>query len=265
MSKIYIITSGFKNNIWLQIQSKYLEKYTASFDDIEVFCGYYKCEQVELPHYTNVDINHMPNAHYTQVNNLANDVMKDANDDDIILFIDCDTLICQHDWDKKVREYLQDHDIVCVCMKENYVGSDPLYMDLPHLCFFATTKKTWVENGLLWDLNGSQNPQAGMKKRIEKAGLSRKDLLRTNKFNVGKVAYGVYDNLLYHQTCAIRGFDKQVYEYPDIYLRNPTSIYKDADVAEFDANIWSLTFEAIKKDALEGSCNFVRRYFMGIK
>ena len=173
-----------KTQKWFHLQKRYIEKYTTG--PYRILCGAYN---VHLPkgckNYNIGDISDSPDSHYIQVNFLADQVLlPQIEDDDIFLFLDCDAFPCHEGWDLEIKKYLESHDIVAVYRKED-VGMDEDYENIPHLCFFATTKKTWIENKLQWslgfkekefDIDGKkhkryipkfENPQVGMKERIE--------------------------------------------------------------------------------------------------
>ena len=260
---IHIVTTHYKNDVWFDIQKEYLEKYTS--EDYKVVCGNY-CMHIscDSPRYIFYDISALEDSHYVQANCLANRaLLPTLSDDDIFIFMDCDTLPCEYGWDLKVKEHLSEkNDIVAIVMRENKVSSTE-YANLPHLSFFATTKKVWVENNLCWYLDGSENPQVGMKNLISKKGLKLKELNRTNVFNAHNVMFGVYDNLIYHHSCALRAFPSRTYpdgsasEASDFNLRKCRF---SPDIEKLNVDIWHSVFNAIKKDK---SRDFIRRYFMG--
>ena len=285
---IYIITTHYKTQKWFHLQKRYIEKYTTG--PYRILCGAYN---VHLPkgckNYNIGDISDSPDSHYIQVNFLADQVLlPQIEDDDIFLFLDCDAFPCHEGWDLEIKKYLESHDIVAVYRKED-VGMDEDYENIPHLCFFATTKKTWIENKLQWslgfkekefDIDGKkhkryipkfENPQVGMKERIENASLNVKELNRTNAFNAHRVCFGVYGDLIYHHCCAIRGFENKVWEGADFYVRknnglpfNEEQSYEAQYPAIFrvNAEIWNSIWKAINEDT---DCTFVRQYFMGKK
>lgn len=267
---IHIITTHYRTNIWMNLQRGYLAKYTS--EPYTVWCGLYKTEipsdflypQFPCPGIENWEffaIDDLKDSHFEQVNLLAENLIPNIGDDDIILFLDCDAFPCVEGWDIKVKKYLQDHDVVGVYRKED-VGINADYDNIPHLCFFATTKKTWVESRLLWALDNYQNPQVGMKKKIEAASLKVKKLHRTNLFDAHRVCFGIYGDLIYHHSCAVRGFDNKVWEGADFWLRekNGLEFTEGSDMAKVNAEIWRSIWNAIKEDE---SYTFVRRYFMG--
>ena len=264
---IYIITTHYKTDVWFKPQKEHLEKYTVG--DYMVLCGCYKVDIPDDEKYARLNISHMPDIHFTQVNLLADaNLLPKLEDDDIFIFLDCDCFPCDFAWDKKIKTYLEDHDVVSVYRDEER-GIDNHYDDIPHLCFFATRKKTWIENNLKWALDGFENPQVGMKRRLNKANLKIKKLKRTNVFNAHRVCFGIYDDLLYHHCCAIRGFDGEVWEGADFFLRGGRNglfyapgneATREGDLAKVNAGIWNLIWEGIKNDETN---TFVRRYFMG--
>jgi|LULM01.1.fsa_nt_gb hypothetical protein len=266
---INIIITQYKSDKWFSIQKEYIEKYTSG--DYRILCGNYEIDMACDDHrYSFHNISSMVDSHYTQVNLLAYEVLlPKLSDEDIFIFMDCDTLPCEYGWDLKIKEYLnpnenKQNDIVAVVMRENKQPSE-MYDNLPHLCFFATTKKVWLDNSLHWHLAGSENPQVGMKNLIAEKNLTLKELNRTNVFNAHNVLFGVYDNLIYHHCCAIRGFwpeelaggRGEATEGSDYNLRKCPFT---SDLNKVNVDIWHSVFDAIDNDKER---TFVRRYFMG--
>ena len=266
---INIITTIFGRDDWLEIQAQHLQKYTKepytvhcfldgnlnkSAEDIDNLYNHYPCYQFYRV---------MGGEHYTQVNECVRVISPQLTNEDIILFLDCDAFPCDKNWQKTVRENLSTHDITAVVMRENY-HMDDSYNDIPHLCFFATTKQIWEENSLEWGLERKyQNPQRGMLDRINAANLTIKEFNRTNEFDAHRVCFGIYGDIVYHHACGIRGFEGSVTEGADIWLRkrkHGIDFPADGDMARVNAEIWTSVWKAIKEDK---TYTFVRRYFMG--
>tara|TARA_R100000152_G_scaffold20736_1_gene15694 strand:- start:11957 stop:12787 length:831 start_codon:yes stop_codon:yes gene_type:complete len=274
---MHIITNIFGRDDWLEVQAQHLQKYTDA-RAYTVHCFLDKNLNKSDEDISNLD-KYYPNyrfyraidgEHYDQVNKAVETISSQLTDDDIIVFLDCDAFPCDKNWQNAVKENLATHDITAVVMRENYHHSHD-YHEIPHLCFFATTKKTWQLNNLAWTIHSHphlshhpyQNPQRGMLDRINAANLTLKELNRTNEFDAHRVCFGIYGDIVYHHACGIRGFEGSVTEGADIWLRKKKyglEFTADSDMARVNAEIWLSIWRAIKEDK---SYTFVRRYFMG--
>ena len=267
----HIITTFFGRDDWFTIQANHLKKYSSEpYTCYAALDERLKSLNVIREQYPNHIFGRVAEGeHWEQVNAMTNSVVLEMmDDDDILVFLDCDAFPCDKEWQKTVRENLSTHDITAVVMRENYHMEDR-YMDVPHLCFFATTKKTWQENNLQWNIvspitgESYHNPQMGMRDAIRAAGLTVKELNRTNEFNAHRVCFGVYGDIVYHHACGVRGFEGKVDEGADVYIRKRKYGLKyegNSDMARVNFDIWMSVWWAIQSDP---TCSFVRRYFMG--
>lgn len=267
---INIITQIFKIPDWLNIQYLHLNKYTAS--PYMIYMGYTDfIPQPPADQYKLINLNSvLPNVHYIHANYMCNEVvLPSIQNDDVVVFLDIDAFPCD-DWDSKVMAYLQKHDIVAMYRYEDLgYCQEPQHYPCSHLAFFATTKQVWKKHNLRWHIDGGlQNPQFGMEDIIKSNNIKVKKLERTNIFNAHKIMFGVYDDIIYHHCCGVRGITKNnAYEggdakYRDKILRGNLNNLEQKlqDIIEVNTKIFHIIFEAIKKDQ---QCNFIKRYFLG--
>tara|TARA_R110000824_G_scaffold249305_1_gene438289 strand:+ start:4252 stop:5040 length:789 start_codon:yes stop_codon:yes gene_type:complete len=259
----------FGRDDWLKIQSRHLQKYSEEPYTVHCFLDDNLDKSPEDIEYLDKRYpfykfyRAIRGEHYDQVNEAVREISPQVRNEDIIVFLDCDAFPCDKIWQKTVRENLSTHDITAVVMRENYHFSDD-YNEIPHLCFFATTKQIWEENSLKWGLEGKyQNPQRGMLDKINNANLTLKEINRTNEFDAHRVCFGIYGDIVYHHACGIRGFKGSVFEGVDVHLRNRKyglAFTQDSDMARLNSEIWTAVWKAIKEDK---TYTFIRRYFMG--
>tara|TARA_Y100000593_G_scaffold92300_1_gene183448 strand:- start:2573 stop:3385 length:813 start_codon:yes stop_codon:yes gene_type:complete len=267
---IHIITNHHKTGKWLNLQSAYLNAFTE--EPYQVYCGITEINpstmveeyNLRLTKYKVVDISSLPNYHYVKMNALVKFV-DNAEDDDILMFLDPDALPIQPNWNKKIEEYLMSTPIVAISREENI---EPLLRDdqrpYPHPCFLATTVGFWKENELSWELDPAQGASCAgvlLKKWLDENGHEWRRLLRTNCFNLHPLNFGVYDDLIYHHGSG----NRPVYDSIDIWQRPGLAAKYGVsldlhfpELLEFNGQLSELVFHHLHRDA-----RFVRRYFCG--
>ena len=267
---LHIVTQTFKTEDWISLQQRYLEKYTK--EEFTVWLGYTERPKTPLPdNYKLVDLSHTKDSHFLQANYTVNDVvLPQLEDDDVFIFLDIDAFPCDYGWEAKVLGHLKEHEVAAMFRYEDLgYYQEQKHYPCPHLAFFATTKKVWIEKKLNWELRpGYQNPQFGMQDCLVENSVKVKQMIRTNKFNVHNIMFGVYDDIIYHQCCAVRGLMTQnPYEGFDLLGRSdiigphPWEVEEQiADVIALNGEIWTSVYNSIVKDK---ECNFVKRFFLG--
>jgi hypothetical protein len=296
---IHILTLHFATNAWLEIQKRHILKYTNK-EDYKLWLGKYNLElpeEFEFPaNWELIDLDkdypeENINEHYLQMEWMyGNYIKNEMTDDDIVVFIDSDAFPCEPRWIFALKEAIEgdssEHraDVVCLYQMENRGMAQPdEYYPYPDLCFFATTKKAWVENNLEWGLFSPdhQNPGFGMHDRIAAAELRVGALTRTNRFNAHRVMFGVYGDMIYHQACGSRAIigrpmatgqaaannRRQCYTGVDLFGRSLIGNWFEeefeeecADIINTNTEIFDIIYNKIQKDQ---NCTFIRRYFMG--
>ena len=296
---VHILTFHFGTSAWLEVQKRHILKYTEG-KEYKLWLGKYKMdfpEDFEIPKgWEIIDLDEeYPEEngvdHYQQMEWMFhNRVKENMQDDDVIIIIDSDAFPCDSGW-WQVAELLQKDDstspqVIHTNHAENLgIAQPPEYDNYPDLCFFATTKGTWIKNNLEWGFfqAGQQNPGFGMKDRIQQAQLRTAALVRTNKFNSHRVMFGVYGNCIYHQHCGSRaligrpqdsgagGFvNKERMCYTAADLRERFSIgnwfqqdfeTECKDIVSVNTEIFDIIYKRLSEDK---KCTFIRRFFMGV-
>lgn len=272
---IHIITNHHETLKWLKLQSSYLAQHTVN--EYKVYCGttdIQDCDDLEslreenapLENYIFDNLESVVNRHADKLNALVNLIGESASsDDDILIFLDPDTLPIEKAWDEQLRGWLKQAPLLAISREEN---PEPLLKPnqkpYPHPCFLATTLKFWKENKLSWDLDESQGASCAgvlLKKWLDENQIQWGKMLRSNCFNLHPLNFGVYGSLIYHHGSG----NRPTYDSVDIWCRPELSqkygVSLDLhfpELLEFNEQLSDLVFREIEKNS-----NFIRMYFCG--
>lgn len=283
---IHVITHHFAIQAWLEIQKRHLEKYTKNKENVKIHVFLFKTslpqDFVVPSNYSIVSLDEegIQNAHHIVVETCYDRFVKpQLNDDDIVVYMDSDAFPIDF-WDEAVENNLKDHDISAVYRYEDRGLLQPdQYYPWPHLCFFAFRKKARDLYGFIHEVpDGFPCPGFTMCDMIREKGIKVKEMLRTNKFNSHNVMFGIYDDIIYHQSSGSRAIVGRPYATPGAAPDNNTMCYEGIDfyerreiaeqlpkfieneVNELNLKIFDAVFSQIDKDT---DCNFLRRYYLG--
>lgn len=206
---IHIATVHCKHTDWVDIQLHYLRnnldanyKVWAFLDNVseKEFVRYKKqfffCDQ------SGIEVPDSP-GHAEKLNKIAALIMRYAKPSDILIFLDGDAFPIRpmHQF---LYEKLEKHRLIAVRRDEN--GGDTF----PHPSFCATTVGFWKELGGDWSVAKSKTAagrvvaDTGGKLYtiLQKKNIRWYPLLRTNEHPYHPVYFGIYDDLIYHQSGA---------------------------------------------------------------
>jgi hypothetical protein len=202
---IHIATVHWQDDTWVDIQLNYLQKFIKA-DNYHLYAclnGIETDKYRDRIHY----INSEPiQAHYTKLNLLADTICREADPDDHIYFIDGDAFPIG-DIQSFVNEALKEFKLVAIKRLEN--GGDPQ----PHPSFCATSVRFWQEiegdwgHGPQWTCsNGRTRTDTGglLWDNLRKRGIQWKPMLRSNKFDLHPLWFGIYSDVIYHHGAAFR-------------------------------------------------------------
>jgi len=226
---IHILTVHWKSEDWIDIQLKYINHF------------------VQQPYKVYAYLNHVPNSnehskkfHYSsdedieshsiKLNLLAQKVCEEANDDDLLMFLDGDAFPIA-DISKFVEKSLSSHKLTAVQRYENNGDIQP------HPCFCVTSvgfwkeikgdwtygKKNWKDifGNKVWDVGGK------LLYLLEQKKEPWYKLLRSNKDNsLHSLMFGVYDDVVYHHGCGFRDPEMRIDELKVENRERKVSIYK---------------------------------------
>ena len=285
----HIITLHYATQHWFEIQKNHIEKYTTKKEDYIVYLATYKCDlptnftlppnykHIRLDDYVQNNNILIRNVHHEIIEYVYNIfVVKDCKDDDIIVYLDSDAFPCDY-WENKIEMYFNEHDIASVYRYED-IGPDldKKYFPCPHLCFFSFIKEKKEKHKFVFDITPPfQCPGTSIRDVAEQNNLKIKEMIRTNKFDLNRVMFGVYDDIIYHQSSGSRGVvgrpyksgacgvDKSRHCFEGIdYLLRPAIPHDwiNTKVGDISLKIFDMVYDEIKND---NECTFIKKYFIG--
>ncbi|MCI5221094.1 MAG: hypothetical protein D3924_00055 [Candidatus Electrothrix sp. AR4] len=202
---IHIATVHWLDDIWVDIQLAYFEKYLkiGSYSVYAFLNGIDAEKYRERVHYICTE---PIQPHVTKLNLLAEEICRQADAEDIIYFIDGDAFPVG-DIDRYVADTLKEFDLVAIQRLENQ--GDPQ----PHPSFCATTVGFWQEidgnwgQGPFWKSTADRlrtDTGALLWENLHKRGIDWQPMLRSNVLNLHPLWFGLYHDLIYHHGAAFR-------------------------------------------------------------
>jgi len=202
---IHIATVHWLDDLWVNIQLDYLEKYLPK-DSYRLYAflnGIDPKPYEDRIHYISTEA---IQAHVTKLNLLAEEISLKADPDDIVIFIDGDafpvgdiyTFVCEN---------LKKVELLAIQRLEN--EGDPQ----PHPSFCATTVRFWKEIGGDWGQGPSWKTRSGrlrtdvgalLWEKLDKNEIEWLPMHRSNVLNLHPLWFGVYNELIYHHGAAFR-------------------------------------------------------------
>jgi hypothetical protein len=151
--------------------------------------------------------------HGEKLNALAEMILDEASDDDLIVFIDGDAFPLPG-WTDRVREHLPAYPLVAVRRDENLGDIQP------HPCFAVSTvgfwrtfRGDWSWGGKTWvNSVGIERQDAGGRvlAKLEEERIPWYPLLRSNRTNLHRILFGVYGDAVYHHGAGFRGASSSI-------------------------------------------------------
>lgn len=256
---IRFITIHHETDKFLYLQKTYIEKNTN--DDYIVYCGYSNISPANLDEkYKLIDLTNQSHHHADRLNILYNFAKTDANEDDIIIFIDSDCYPISQNWISELKKYLNENPIAAIQRKENFSAPLGCVPELhPHPCFFATTVKFWSSNNLKFDTQETAGYQIGL--WLLKNNLDFYKLLRSNTVNIHPLMFGVYNDIIYHHGAG----NRPPYDGADTCLRQRLGTGEELGafynkISSFNQKLSNLVYDEILNDY-----DFIKNYLIGVK
>jgi len=193
---IRIVTVHWKTDCWIDVQLSFLERHVRG-----AFRVYGALNDFEQPptvafHRCATDLG----DHAQSLNRLAELVLDEGADGDVLLFMDGDAFPIAP-LDERLRSWLAQRPLAGVRRDENL--GDPQ----PHPCFCATTVGFWREIGGDWsegptwrNAEGEEVTDVGanLLRSLDERGIEWTPLLRSNVRDLHPVLFGVYSESAYH-------------------------------------------------------------------
>ena len=204
---IYILTVYWKSNFWVPIQLSNISKFSKGDIEILAFRDA-DTENIDLAKFGlrgRVLSDGGVKSHAEKLNILAEIVCTEAEDDDILVFLDSDAFPIT-EYESILDDALSKYDLCAVRRDEN---QEPQ----PHPCFCALSVKVWKEisgdwrRGPVWeDLDGYKATDVGARLIYKLANKNKtwRPFLRSNRINLHNAFYGVYEDFLYHHGAGSR-------------------------------------------------------------
>lgn len=183
------IATPHTNELWRETQARFIEANTP--EDYRIYTR------------------GAPFSHGTNLNFLAAQILEEASDDELIVFMDGDAFPIQP-WVDEVRGLLEQTPLVAVQRLEAFTNEHP------HPCFTVTTVGFWDELGGDWQPgpvkrkpNGKALVDVGgrLKGQLERAGIEWTPLTRLNTTDLHYRMFAVYGKdspLVYHHGAGFR-------------------------------------------------------------
>ena len=199
---LHVATAHFESPRWIPIQARELRRHL----DVP-FQTWTSLEGID-PSYSryfdNVIAQRGPHA--DKLNHLALEIAFQADDDDLLMFLDGDAFPIAR-IGPLIEKGLRDAPLMAVMRGEN--GND----HQPHPCFCVTSVAEWKAlggdwtKGYMWSgLNGKPTTDVGgnLLRRLELTGTPWTPLLRSNRNDLHPVFFAVYADAVYHHGAGFR-------------------------------------------------------------
>jgi len=251
---IHIATIHHNSDKFIDIQNDYLKKHTT--EPYQVYAGLFNCISNNTTHHYVDNLKYVRQDHHIRMNHLANVILKTADDNDLLVFIDGDAFPIM-DWIDKVKPLLQDNKIVAV--QRNEINDT-----FPHPIFLCTTVGFWRSNKLSWEFHyksatkniNVQTSGPALEAWLDDHNIKWHPVNKTNKIITHPIFFAVYD-FIYHHGAGFRemlttvDYDRNGWVYP---TRFPDSY----SVAKINKEYSDFFYDKIKNDM-----EFIRYYFIG--
>jgi hypothetical protein len=202
---IHIATVHWLDDLWVDIQLDYLEKYIPK-DSYRVYAFLNGIDPSPYEHRIHYISTEPIQAHVAKLNLLADEICREADPDDIIYFIDGDAFPVG-DINAFVCEKIEEFELVAIQRLEN--EGDPQ----PHPSFCATRVRFWQKisgdwgQGPFWKTRtGKDRTDVGalLWEKLKRESIEWLPMHRSNVLELHPLWFGVYHELIYHHGAAFR-------------------------------------------------------------
>jgi hypothetical protein len=195
----HVLTVHFRDARWIEPQLRYLERNLK--DDYRIWASLNGIDMAWADRFHWAE--DMEGGHPTKLNNLAEIVRKEADPDDLLMFLDGDAFPIA----PVTEAVLGGFPLAAVRRDEN------LGQCQPHPCFCVTSVRFWFDIGGDWRrgytwiaANGEELSDAGgnLLGILTEKNIEWRPLLRSNKVDLDPLWFGIYDDLVYHHGAGFR-------------------------------------------------------------
>jgi hypothetical protein len=199
---LHIVTVHYRSPRWIEIQTQHLREHISV-----PYQTWTSLERIDASYAVHFDhVFEQRGRHPGKLNHLALEISHQAEDDDLLMFLDGDAFPIA-DPMALIREGLAQAPLVAVRRAENL--NDPQ----PHPCFCVTTVGTWRtlpgdwSGGYTWvGENGRRVSDVGanLLRALELTGTPWVQVLRSNHTNVDPLFFAIYGHTIYHHGAGFR-------------------------------------------------------------
>jgi hypothetical protein len=239
---IHVATVHWRDPRWLEPQrrclARNLERPYRVYGDLE---GIDEAEGIDVV--TRLETtDEAPTAHAAKLNALAELIAREADPNDVLIFLDGDAFPVAP-LDAFLRRTLARFPLAAIRRAEN-LGDKP-----PHPSFCATTVGFWQELGGDWSRGSWTNdlgweiddPGGRLLAALTEKGIAWHALRRTNRVNLHPVLFGVYDDVVYHHGAGFREvFDRVDRARAGLVPDLPQGLSPDPPASSLGRALWKL-------------------------
>jgi hypothetical protein len=203
---LHIATVHFGSPLWVEIQARHLREH------VKVPFETWSSLQHIDPSYSSYfdHVIDQSGRHSDKLNHLAIEILHEASDDDLLMFLDGDAFPIA-DPMPLIADGLAKAPLIAVQRPEN--AGDPQ----PHPCFCVTTVGAWRKLGGDWsqgyrwvNAEGRRVSDVGgnLLRQLELTETPWVPVLRSNRKELDPVFFGIYGDTIYHHGAGFRGLNQ---------------------------------------------------------
>ncbi|HBF88801.1 MAG TPA: hypothetical protein DDX39_09180 [Bacteroidales bacterium] len=201
---IHIATVHHRSDKWIDIQLKYIQAYIKSPYQIYAFLNGIKTDHSHKFFYSSKA---KIESHAEKLNFLANKIIENAADNDLVIFIDGDAFPIR-EIDTFLKEKLQQFPLLAIKRSIDFGDCQPH----PSFCvstvgFWKKIKGDW-NAGYSWKnelINRELSDVGGnLLKTLTENDFAWYPMIRNNQHNIHPQWFAIYDNLIYHHGAGFR-------------------------------------------------------------
>jgi hypothetical protein len=196
----------YRSPLWIEIQGRYLREHISV-----PYRTWASLQEIDPSYAVHFDrVIDQAGRHSDKLNHLAIEIMAEASEDDLLMFLDGDAFPIV-DPMPLISDGLAKAPLIAVRRAEN--AGDPQ----PHPCFCVTTVRAWRElcgdwsQGYPWvNSDGERVSDLGgnLLRKLELSKTPWVEVLRSNRKNLDPIFFGVYGDTVYHHGAGFRGFSQ---------------------------------------------------------
>lgn len=203
---LHIATVHYGSPVWIEIQTRYLREHIKA-----PYCTWTSLQKID-PRYSSYfdHVIDQEGRHSDKLNHLAIEILGQATDDDLLMFLDGDAFPIA-DPMPLIRGGLARAPLVAIRRPENAGDLQP------HPSFCVTTVGFWRKLGGDWSQGYRWVNEEGRRvsdvggnllRKLEVTNTEWVPVLRSNRTNLDPVFFGIYGDVIYHHGAGFRGLTR---------------------------------------------------------